>query len=278
MSAQRNIREKVWAVKNGARKSDLKAMITAPASAVAATLICLGLVSVAQGAAETKLKEANTSIGVLPTSVTNEWKLITDPAITTPAPVDNTVDETFDPSQYYVIGGSLDNTYDASKYHLLQDPTTDTYATGVSVEGVLPYEVTGFDVLMNGGGNVDVQVNPTDPAVDTVTKTGDTSDGELGEVDDITFALIGDLRGMAKTSDMDQDFFDLVLVDNEGTAPPTTGTAFGGPDSFITLGPINPANPNVDITDINPSGLPEPASAALMLFGAGFMGLRRRKS
>jgi len=276
MSAQQNSRRRVGTSRDVTYQSDLKAMITAPASAVAATLICLGVVSAADGAAETALKEANTSIGVLPTNATNKWKLITDPAITTPAL--STDDDTIIPMDYYVIGGLLDNTYDASKYHLLQDATTNNYATGVSVEGVLPYEVLAFDVLMKGGGSVDVAVNASDPAVDTITDVGDVTGGEAGEVDDIQFALIGDLRGEALTANNDQDFFDLVLIDNEGTDPPMTGTAFAGPDSFITLGPIDPTNPdNVVITDINPSEVPEPASAVLMLVGATFMVLRRRK-
>jgi hypothetical protein len=265
------------------RRKNLKAMITAPASADAATVICLGLSSIAQGAAETKLKEANTSIGVLPTSAANQWKLITDPAISTPAPTDTSEDdEIIDPTKYLVIGGSLDNTYDATDFHLLQD-ATNNYAAGVSVEGVLPYYVTGFDVLMNDGGDIKVAVDPTNPAVDTITKTGTTDMGEAGEVDDITFALIGDLRGEAKTADMDQNFFDLVLVDNEGvTGPPTTGMAFGNPDdpnNQILLGPVDPTDPlTVPITFINPSEVPEPASATLMLVGAGFMAFRRRKT
>jgi hypothetical protein len=277
MSAQRNVRERVCALNT---ITGFKTAITAPASAVAAALICFGMVSAAQGAAETKLKEANTSIGVLPTNATNQWKLITDPVITTPdaTPSDEVV---FDPMNYYVVSGSLDNSYDASKFHLLTD-SDGNYATGVTAEGVLPYQVTGFDVLMNGGGDIKVEVNPANPAVDIITPTGDVTDGEKGEVDDITFSLIGDLRSEAKTSNNDENFFDLVLVDNDGvTGPPTTGTVFAGPDSNIVLGPVDPTDPNnVTITDINPMSLsvPEPGSTALMLVSAGFMSLRRRKA
>ena len=132
MSAQRNVRERVCALNT---ITGFKTAITAPASAVAAALICFGMVSAAQGAAETKLKEANTSIGVLPTNATNQWKLITDPVITTPdaTPSDEVV---FDPMNYYVVSGSLDNSYDASKFHLLTD-SDGNYATGVTAEGAM---------------------------------------------------------------------------------------------------------------------------------------------
>ncbi|HEY1921337.1 MAG TPA: PEP-CTERM sorting domain-containing protein [Tepidisphaeraceae bacterium] len=264
-----------------AKKRALSAKLFAPVSAVAATLICLGSVSVAHGAAETALKEANTSIGVLPTNATNKWKLITDPVVNTPAPVTSpdSSNVMIDPSQYLVVGGVLANTYDASMFHLLQD-SSGNYATGVSVEGVLPYEILGFDVLMKNGGSIDVEVNSTNHAVDTITDVGDIGGGELGEVDDIQFSLIGDLRSEALTANLDQNFFDLVLIDNDGvTGPPTTGTVIGGPGGQVDLGPIDPTDPNVvPITVINPMSVPEPTSASLVLLSAGVMALRRHKS
>ena len=179
MSALNSITEKVCAVANVTQQIALRAKILAPASAVAATLICLGSVSVAHGAAETALKEANTSIGVLPTTTTNKWKLITDPVVNTPAPSDIPDSSQVDiiPMNYIVIGGNLANTYDPTEFHLLQD-NNGNYATGVSVEGILPYSILGFDVVTKDGGSIDVSVNPTNPAVDLITD--DTTDGPVG--------------------------------------------------------------------------------------------------
>jgi hypothetical protein len=277
MSARRNDGKRVCAVKP--MRINLAA-IAMPAAAIAATLICLGSVSTARGAAETKLKEVNTSIGVLPTNSTNEWKLITDPSITTPNPGPDGA-APFDPSLYLPISGVLANTYDPTKQHLATN-ADGQYATGVSVEGILPFQVLGFDVLMNGGGNILVEVDPSNPAADIVTPTGDVTDGEKGEVDDIQYALIGDLRGTALTADQDQNFFDLVLINNEGVNGPPQGSVIPGPGGEVTLGPVDPTNPNspinVVLSDINPNSTPEPGSALLMLVSAGFMGLRRRKS
>jgi PEP-CTERM motif len=286
MFAKNGVAERVCALAKGTEVGTLRARIFASASAVAATLICLGTVSVAHGAAETALKEANTSIGVLPTTTTNKWKLITDPAVNTPAPA-NTPDSnqvTIDPMNYIVIGGNLANVFDPTKQHILQD-SSGNYATGVSVEGILPYEILGFDVVTKDGGSVDVSVNPANPAVDLITD--DTTDGpvgggESGLVDNIKFALIGDLRSEAVTAINDADFFDLVLVDNDGvTGPPTTGMVIGGPGGEIDLGPTDPNDPNVvPITIINPQTLavPEPSSIGLLLIGASALGLRRRNA
>jgi hypothetical protein len=284
MFAKNGIAERVCAAAGIVEEGALRIKILAPFSAVAATLICLGSVSVAHGAAETALKEANTSIGVLPTNATNKWKLITDPVVNTPVPA-NTPDGnqvSIIPMNYIVIGGNLENTYDATQFHLLQD-NTGNYATGVSVEGILPYEILGFDVVTMDGGSIDVTVNPTNPAVDLITNdttNGPVGGGESGTVDNIKFALIGDLRGDAATADVDSNFFDLVLIDNDGfTGPPTTGTVSGGPGGEIDLGPTDPTDPTVvPITFINPQSVPEPTTAGLMLLGTAFMGLRRRKT
>jgi hypothetical protein len=294
MSAQKSITERVCPVTSVAtnvvakftQQGSFSAKVFASASAVAATLICLGSVSVAHGAAETALKEANTSIGVLPTNTTNKWKLITDPAVNTPVPA-NTPDSnqvSIDPNDYIVIGGNLENTFDPTQVHILQD-NTGNYATGVSVEGILPYEILGFDVVTKDGGSVDVSVNPANPAVDIITDdttNGPVGGGESGTVDNIKFALIGDLRGDAVTAINDANFFDLVLIDNEGfTGPPTTGTVTGGPGGEIDLGPTDPTDPNiVPIVIINPQTLsvPEPSSIGLLLLGASALGLRRRNA
>lgn len=280
MSVRRNDGKRVCAVKATAHRNNLRALIAVPASAVAASLMSLGSVSTAQGAAETALKEVNTSIGVVGTTSANKWKLITDPAITVtnPTPDGSAI---FDPSLYIPISGAFANLYDPTKQHLATD-ADGQYATGVTVEGVLPFQVLGFDVLMKGGGDIKVEVDPTNPAADIVTPTGDVTDGEAGEVDDIQFALIGDLRGDALTANLDQNFFDVVLLNNPGVTGPPTGTVEGGPGGSLTIGPVDPTNPNSpdDVTtqDIDTVITPEPGSAVLMLVSAGFMGLRRRKS
>jgi hypothetical protein len=257
------------------------AAIAMPAAAIAATFSCLAFAPVARAALETAQKEVNTSIGVQPTSTANKYKLITDPTVTVTNPAPDGVAPIFDPSLYIPISGAFATLYDPTKQHLATN-ADGQYATGVTVEGILPFQVLGFDVLMNGGGNIQVEVDPSNPAADIVTPTGDVTDGEAGEVDDIQFALIGDLRGTALTANLDQNFYDVVLLDNPGVTGPPSGTVEGGPGGFLTIGPVDPNNPNSpeDVTsqDINPMSTPEPGSAVLMLVSASFMGLRRRKS
>jgi hypothetical protein len=245
---------------------------------VCAGLSVLTINTSAQGALQVALGKVNTSVGVLPTSVTNKWKLETDPAFT---PSDD-----IDLSTYVPIDGELSDTYDPTKFMLATDDDGN-YGLETSVVGVGPYQVTGFDVLMNGGGNVSVQENPSDPETDTITKTGTTDEGEFGEIDDIQFALIADERSQAMPATVDQVFYDINLVTigpgGDGFVPGIV-TAFPGPDGFLTIGSNDPNADPLTITtpsaDINSStNVPEPLSISFFTAGAlGAIYRRRRRA
>lgn len=247
---------------------------------VCAGISVLTISTSAQGALQVALGKVNTSVGVLPTSVTNKWKLETDPAIT---PSDEVG---IDLSTYIPIEGELCDTYDPTKFTLATDDNGN-YGLETSLEGVGPYQVTGFDVLMNGGGDVNVQEDPTNPANDIITKTGVTDEGELGEIDDIQFALIGDERQQAMPCTVDQVFYDINLntigSGGEGFVPGIV-TAFPGPNGYFTIGSTDPtADPQTITTpaaDINSStNVPEPLSFSVL--GAGALGMlykRRRRA
>ncbi len=119
-----------------AHREALTKAISAPASAIAATIFCLGFASAAHAALEKELHEVNTSVGLLPNSATNDWKLETDPCMsilpgTTPDYV-----STFDLSTAIPIEGMLDASFDPTKFQLALDPTTNNFALGYSVQGL----------------------------------------------------------------------------------------------------------------------------------------------
>lgn len=267
-----------------ARRGVLARAISAPASAIAATVFCLGFASAAHGALEKELHEVNTSVGLLPTSATNDWKLETDPTLS----IQNSTDDTslFDLSTALPIEGMLDASFDPTKFQLALDPTTENFALGFSVQGLGAYDVVGFEVLLSTGGYVDVQETDGNPLLDTVTDVGDTTGGvETGIVDDIHFVLDPSLKNLALLATEDQLFYQLNLV-ALGSGPgfdPGIGTAFAGPDSYLT---VEDANGNMDTTYNDPdegeyifssSTVPEPAAFGLLGMAAAGALRRRRK-
>ncbi|HEX4054871.1 MAG TPA: PEP-CTERM sorting domain-containing protein [Tepidisphaeraceae bacterium] len=265
-----------------AHRRILATAISAPASAIAATMLCLGFVSVAHGALEKELHEVNTSVGLLPTSATNVWKLETDPVLS----IQNSPDSLtsgFDLSTAIPIEGMLDASFDPTKFQLALDPGNE-FALGYSVQGLGAYSVTGFEVLLSTGGYVDVQETNGNPLEDTVMDVGDTQGGvETGVVDDIHFVLQSSLKNLALLATQDQLFYQLNLVAIGGGPgfDPGIGMTFAGPDSFLT---VEDANGNMDTTTNDPDGgqyiyssstVPEPATIGLL--GLASAGLLRRR-
>ncbi len=248
--------------------------------------LCFALAPLAHGAAEVALHEANTSVGLKPTNATNEWKLETDPAMTMVDPDDSNPGPTTPLQNYIYTSGSLCDTYDPSQFHLMVNPNTDNYDLGWSVIGDDPFQVTGFEVLTNDGGLVDVQENPSNPAQSIVTDdttNGPVGGGEAGEVENITFVLTPDLAFEALPATMDQFFYDINLVPNFETGPIINDvlyTCTTDSQSELTIAPNTPGDSDPpEITtfqNINGSTLPEPSSLSLLFFGA-FGLLRRRK-
>ncbi|MDP9172459.1 MAG: PEP-CTERM sorting domain-containing protein [Planctomycetota bacterium] len=243
---------------------------------LAGALACLGWLPKAQAALQVALHHANTSVGILPTSTLNKWKLQTDPAI----PDQNVAD-------YIPVAGSLCNSYDPTKFKLAVNPITGNYALGDTAVGLGPFEVTSFDVQTKNGGLIDVKIDPTNPKKDVITDTGDVGGGESGNVLNIAFDLIPDRIAEALPAVQDQLFFELNLVQiGPGAAPFNPGlvTAFPDAKSFITIVPIDPLSNDPPQTTppegIDPSNnLPEPAASGLIVLGAtGWLGRRRRKS
>jgi hypothetical protein len=241
-----------------------------------ASCVCVGLSSTAHAGLEVALHEVNTSVGLLPTTTANKWKLQTDP-----------VSQDVNLDDYVPIAGELNNTYDPTQYSLATDPQTGAYALGYSVEGVTPYEVTSFDVLYKNGGYYQVALTPGDPEADTVTPIDEPSGGEKGEVDDITFDLISSDKNQALPITQDQLFFQLNLValnDNPDIIPEDytafPGPGLGGdPPSFVEGG--DPAGDTETTTFgvqgdiITASEIPEPAPI-FSLGVAGLLALARR--
>jgi hypothetical protein len=249
---------------------------------LAGALTCLGLAPAAQAALQVALGKANTSVGLLPTSTANKWKLQTDPAI-----VQNTVSGP-DLSTYIPISGSLSNSYDPTKFTLAVNPLTMTYGLGDSVIGLGAYEVTSFDVQTKNGGLIDVKPNPADPNTDLITDittAGPVGGGESGNVLNVQFQLIPDRRALALPATVDQFFYELHLV-QIGTGSnfnPGIGTAFPDGSSFLTDAPADPTNPSPAITTPNTginssTSVPEPAMVGLFAITAGTLLARRRLS
>ena len=233
------------------------------------------MASAAQAALEAALHEVNTSVGLKPTSTTNIWKLETDPFSSDPIL-----------SNYIPVSGVLDNTYDATQFKLAIDPAITSpsladpgYRLGYSVEGVPPFQVTSFEV-MDTIGYYTIAAT-ADPTIDTITPSTDPAPNgvEAGAVDDITFSLIPSEQNEALPITEDQNFFELNLVALEGS-PNIVGDLYsttGIPNGSIT---IEDSQGNTDTTGpggINPSTLPEPASASLLAIGAIGLAARRRR-
>src|SRR5450432_2497213 len=124
---------------------------------IASAASIFGLAPLARGALQVALHEVNTSVGLLPTSTANKWKLQTDPAIVDPVL-----------SSYIPVNGSLCNSFDPTKFKLAVNPLSLTYALGDTVEGLGAYQVTQFDVETKNGGLVDVKQDPSDPTKDII--------------------------------------------------------------------------------------------------------------
>lgn len=249
-----------------------------------------GLATSAQAALEVTLGEVNTSVGVKPTTTANKWKLQTDPEIDSSSTGP-------DLSQYIPVAGSLNNSYDPTKFHLAVDPTSNTYAIGATVDPLGPFIITSFDVLMNGGGFYNVQINPLNfngPSL--VTALGNVSGGESGQVLNITYELLNQQRGQASPVDVDQYFYEINLIQNTTDPNFTPGvvTTFGNVNSFLTIDPITDTDqtPALEITTtFNPTSgpgggpnfqpstnaVPEPTSLTLLAIGALTLASRRNR-
>ena len=240
----------------------------------------------AQAALQLALGEVNTSVGVKPTTTANKWKLQTDPEIDSSST--NFLDN------YIPVEGSLCNSYDPTKFTLDVNPNTGTYGLGYSVEGLGPYQVIGFDVLMNGGGFIDVHENPTPGGADIVTLLGNTTGGQSGEVLNIRYQIIADQVQNAGPVDLDQLFYELNLtqIGNSPTFDPGIVTTFGNVNSFLTINPTSGAAPgSLPITTTfnatgGPDGgpnfqasnnVPEPTSLSLLAIGVLSLATRRNR-
>jgi hypothetical protein len=250
-----------------------------------------GFATSAQAALEVTLGEVNTSVGIKPTTTANKWKLQTDPEIDSSSTGP-------DLSTYIPVEGSLCDSYDPTKFMLATDPTTGLYGIGPAstVDPLGPFIVTGFDVLMKGGGVVDVQINPLDfngPAI--IKDIGNVSGGEAGQVLNITYELLNQQRAQAGPVDLDQYFYEINLV-QIGTDPnftPGVVTTFGNVNSFLTIDPISDPTetPALEITTtFNPTSgpnggpnftrstnVPEPTSLSLLAIGILSLTTRRNR-
>jgi hypothetical protein len=245
--------------------------------------LCLGFASTAHAALEAELHEVNTSVGLAPTSASNEWALITDPS---------TPDTSL--SNYIPEEGMLNNSFNPNDFQLAVSPYTNTFALGYSVQGVGAFEVTSFAVQMSGGGYYDVVQDPDNPNNSVVSAQGNVSGTETGVVDDIFFELNGSEVNQDLPATVDQNFFQLNLVpvtspaDSPDSFSPGIGTVFADSSSFFTIIPANP----LDTTDptiitnfsngvINGSStVPEPGSIGIIALSAlgGLAARHRRRS
>jgi hypothetical protein len=237
------------------------------------------LASSAHAALEVSLHEVNTSIGLKPTSATNEWKLETDPVV----PDAPTTDDT--------LGGELNNTYDPSQFQLAIDPSTGTYALGWSVENIDPFQVTSFQVYDTNGGFYTVSAT-SNPNVDSVIPSAPEPDSpyngpapngiEAGIVDDITFSLQPGLKNEALPATIDQNFFELNLVplnDNPNIVP-LDYSASGGPGSYLEIGDPEGDTPTFltfPATTFDTSYVPEPTVLGILSLGVAGLAARRRR-
>jgi PEP-CTERM motif len=250
-----------------------------------ASALCLGFASTAHAALEAELHEVNTSVGLAPTSASNEWALITDPsmAATTTNPL----------SIYIPEEGMLDNSFNPNDFQLAVSPYTNTFALGYSVQGVGAFEVTSFAVQMSGGGYYDVVQDPDNPNNSVVSAQGNVSGTETGVVDDIFFELNGSEVNQVLPATEDQNFFQLNLVpvtapaDSPDSFNPGIGTVFADSSSFFTIIPANPddtTDPTIitnfsDGTINGSSTVPEPGTLGLIALSAlGGLAARRRST
>jgi PEP-CTERM motif len=250
----------------------------------------------AQAALQVTLGEVNTSVGVKPTSTKNKWALQTDPEINASSAGPNLDD-------YIPFQGSLCDSYDPTKFQLDTNPTTGQYDLGDTVQGMGPYEVFGFDVLMNGGGVVDVHANPLG-GPDLINLIGNTTGGEAGEVLNIQYELIPDRTNQAAPVDTDQFFYQINLTQiqdvtpDDGVSPlasafdPGVVTAFGNVNSFLTINTTNPNSGGLPsyTTTFSATGfnggpnfipstnaVPEPTTLSLLAIGILSLATRRNR-
>ena len=222
---------------------------------------CLYTAPSAFGAAAVALGKVNTSLGVVPNTVTNKWKLQADPAI---ASSNSGPTSRPSPTDPIFVFGSLSVSY---------DPTILTLATVsnkgkigcinylTAVQGMGDYVVTGYDILTNDGGYYQVDLtNCRHP----VTLVGNVGGGEAGEVFDIQFQVNKCEVKTVPIDTTDQFFFvvNLSTITGQGTDDPGLASIFaneeeGFPTDSLTIGlrgdPNNPQTQTVvTADDINP--------------------------
>lgn len=242
-----------------------------------ASTLCLGFASTARAALEAELHEVITSVGLAPTTASNEWALITDPTMAASSL-----------GNYIPSEGMLDNSFNPNDFQLALSPYTNNFALGYSVQGVGAFQVTSFAVQMSGGGYYDVVQDPTNPNNSVVSAQGNVTGTETGVVDDIFFTLVGSLVNEDKPSTMDQNFFQLNLVPVTTTSVspdafnPGIGTVFADSSSFYTIIPANPLD-TTDPTIItyfpdiigSTTAVPEPLTLGVFALALGGLATRR---
>jgi hypothetical protein len=287
-------------LESGSAVKDIKENSISPGTVAlrsAAAAMALGFAApMAHAALQVQLHQVNTSVGLQPTTATNKWKLQTDPSVTITNPTSNESDQEDPPSPFHFyipIAGQFGNTWDPTKFNLAVSPVTNTYSLGDTVDGLLPYQVLSFDVLMKDGGSYHVQEDPTNPALDDVIPNGDVGGGEAGEIDNVNFALIGDLKSTAPSADSDPFLYEinLIPIDPGPDFDPGVATVKIGPNDFYTIGP-SASDPNSEdpvITTFNnpdegqiingaTTGVPEPATSGLLAaLTFGLFGRRPKK-
>ena len=260
--------------------------------------------SFAHAAAQVALHEANTSVGIKPTSTANKWKLETDPAMVMDPDIDN----------YTPYEGSLSNTYDPTEFALATNPQTGLYTIGDTVQPYYPtvvydavqpqaqmsyFNVVSFNVETSLG---DIFVNSTGdflqgPDSSTQLPPNSNLGVETGSVFNVVFQSTSYFTDGTANPDPPENPDDLPdstydLIDYEinlnqiNTGPTfTTGlvTAYGGDGDYFTSVDKNAtdlSDPNSYATAYPPfistSVAPEPASACVFALLGGLLMKRRR--
>jgi hypothetical protein len=266
---------------------------------------CLLAAPAAEAALQTAAGKVNTSVGLTKANAktaTQQWQLATDPTIPAESvggtfvlpPADTNI------HNYFPTSGVLDNTFDPTQFKLALN-SSGQFALGDTVQGLSPFEVTSFKVLVDNVDGTDtgsyfLVQQTANPLVDLVTPVssfespdaGQEPDmnAETGAVNDITFDLVASEKGVNLDDglfhplpvDEDQNFYQINLIPLEDNPDiqPLLYSSSGDPDGSLT---ISDGGGNTVTTtgpdNFTTSYLPEPGSVALIAMSS--VGLMKRR-